>query len=148
MILSKLFKAFLVSWLMVSTALAQELKLAYPFEPVATMVDGKPGVFFPSKDAEYLLYLRAEVIPTLINKSDAMKLTLDLQATQIRDLEAKIVIVDDKYKVELKAQEGCSLQLQKCLNKPNYWYMHPAFLVGVGVVTGILVTVAIASAVN
>ena len=148
MILSKLLRAFLVSWLIVSTAFAQDLKLAYPFEPVATIVDGKAGVFFPSRDAEYLLYLRTDVIPTLMSKGEALQLKLNLQGTQIADLEAKLVIVDNKFKVELKAQESCSLQLQKCLNKPNEWYMSPAFLIGVGVVSGVLLTVAVASAVK
>jgi hypothetical protein len=148
MILSKLLRAFLVSWLVVSTAFAQELKLAYPFEPVAMMVDNKPGLFFPAKDAEYILYLRTDVINSLVEKGEAQKLQLNLQTTQIKDLEAKLVVVDNKFQVELKAQESCSLDLQKCLNKPNAWYMSPAFLIGVGVVGGVLLTVAVAAAVK
>jgi hypothetical protein len=143
-----LLRIFLVSWLMVSTAFAQELKLNYPFEPVATNINGKAGVFFPVKDTEYLLYLRTSVIPDLVAKTEAQKLVLDLGNTRVADLTAKVALVEKKYEIELKAQEACSVELTKCLNKPNAWYMHPALWIGVGLVAGVGSTIAIMKAVK
>jgi hypothetical protein len=133
---------------MVTTAFAQELKLNYPFEPKAVVVEGKSGVWFPPKDAEYILYLRRDVIPTLMDKETALVNKLDLMDKEVNDLNAKITLLEDKYKIQAKGQETCSKELQKCLNKPNAWWEHPAIWIGVGVLVGAGATILVAKTVK
>jgi hypothetical protein len=118
--------------------LIPELKLRTQFAPQAVQVLGRPGVWFPNDDAEYLLKLRVDTVPSLYN-------TVVAQDALIQQYQERVRLSDNLFNLEHqrglnleKANHDLNGSLQKCLGE-RPWYQSTTFMVGVGFVAGMLV---------
>lgn len=125
-----------------------KLQLKTDFGPIPMAVNSKDGVWFPNVDAEYLLTLRSVTVPSLvsiINDQDKMNLSLQNQLKLYQTVDA---LQADKDAILKHSLTTCQDQLTKEQTKNDVWYKRNEALVGAGFVSGILVALLIARAVN
>jgi hypothetical protein len=120
-----------------------KLELRTGFNPVAQDYKGQHGVWFPDTDAEYLLHLRTETAPLLIDTVNKQDAEIKIQADQIVSL-TKTVNLNVQLSTEYKSlSNDLDKQLKSCQDEKNGFFRNPPVLVGIGVVSGILLSVAL-----
>ena len=143
--MKKLLKVLLACVLLnTGVAKAEDLKLQLrtDFGPVATQVNGKQGVFFPTDDAEYLLRLRTEITPTLIGAVNQQQKVIDTQASQIGNYKSNTALQDERTAVLQQGLKDCQKQLADTVG--GHWYTNKWLWFGVGVVAGAATTYTLA----
>jgi hypothetical protein len=118
--------------------LIPELKLRTQFAPQAVQVLGRPGVWFPNDDAEYLLRLRVDTVPSLYNTVVAQDMLIQEYRERVR-LSDNLFGLEHQRGISLeKANQDANQALQKCLGD-RAWYQSNTFMVSAGFVVGMLV---------
>lgn len=126
-----------------------QLELKRDFAPqVVRTLTGEEGVWFNPVDAQYLLYMRATLVPGLLKLDtrnaqivEALNKQLALTHT-IGDLQGgQVALVKDALKDTQK-------ELEKCREEQSSIWHDPFFIAGISFVAGILVAGGIVLAVK
>jgi hypothetical protein len=119
-------------------SLIPELTLRTTFAPQAVQVQGKAGVWFPNSDAEYLLKLRIDTVPSLYSTVVAQDGLLQEYRERVRLTDSVFTLEHQRSLGLEKANMATNESLQKCLgDRP--WYQSNTFMVTAGFVIGIVV---------
>jgi hypothetical protein len=126
-----------------------QLELKKDFAPqVVRTTTGEEGVWFNTIDAQYLLYMRATMVPGLLKLDarnaqivDSLNKQLALTNT-IGDLQGgQVALVKDALKDTQK-------ELEKCRAEQSSIWRDPLFIAGISFLAGILVAGGIVLAVK
>jgi hypothetical protein len=126
-----------------------QLELKKDFAPqVVKTTTGEEGVWFNTTDAQYLLYMRATLVPGLLKLDARNAQIVDILNKQIAltntigDLQGgQVTLVKDALKDTQK-------ELEKCRAEQSSIWRDPLFIAGMGFLAGILVVGGIALAVK
>ena len=154
---NSLFRVLIVGLLVPRLALGQsapaetdfQLELKRDFAPqVVKSQTGEEGVWFTNTDAQYLLYMRATMVPGLLkldsrNVQIVEQLNKQLAMTnQITGLQGgQVALVKDSLKDTQK-------ELEKCREEQSSIWHSPLFIAGISFLAGVLVTGGIVYAVR
>lgn len=137
--LSRALNLFLVSILIPHIAFATpeetNYQLKWNFTPKALKVGDVEGVWFPQQDAEFLLRLRTEYVPTLDSQVDELKLKIGELDGIVKTQQEQRLKLDEKYAAANEARIKCVEQLVEAV-KPTPWYESPFFWGTVGLLIG------------
>lgn len=126
-----------------------QLELKRDFIPqVVKITTGEEGVWFNTTDAQYLLYMRATLVPGLLKLDSRNSQIVDILNKQlaltntIGDLQGgQVALVKD-------ALTDTQKELEKCRAEQSSLWRDPLFLAGLGFLLGIVVTSGIVLAVK
>ena len=116
------------------------LVLKNDFTPQVAVVANVEGVWFNNVDAQYLLYMRRELVPNLLKlDSQNAQMVTDLRKQmalmgQIGDLQGgQVALVKDQLVLTNK-------ELEKCRDEKDSLWRSPLFIAGLAFLAGMLVT--------
>ena len=124
----------------------EKLELKTDFMPQVLAYNNTEGVWFNTIDAQYLLYMRRDLVPSLLRLDSQNVQIVSGLKNQISLLNKVGDLQDGKVQLVKDQLSDVNKQLAECRDEQSSFIRNPVFIIAVGFLIGVVTTVGIIAA--